>query len=152
MPALSLSRRRAIACSLVFLTACATKPPETPEPTALDIINTRMASAVAAQQELASIKVGNQNAPKRDRTDIFEDRVTLDYVGDIEGALKRIATQYGFALEVFGKRPPEGLVVNIYIREPKAVVDVLKAIALQYPTLVDVSVGRESIELVYKKG
>lgn len=135
----------------LVLAACATVQ-QPAAPTALDLINDRMGRAVAAQQELASIASASAQQPRRDRADAFTDKVTLDYVGDIEGLLARIAKQYSFDFEVVGKRPPEGLMVNLYVNEPKTVVDVLRAVALQFPSGVDVNIKKTSIELVYKKG
>lgn len=131
----------------LLLTACASQPPAV---TSIDIISERVAEATTAQQELASVVAAAKKAPKRVKTDLITDSVTLDYVGSIEVILASIARQYDFKFEVLGKRPPEGLLVNIYVKKPMPVVDILKAVAYQYPTLVDVNVTQNSIELIYK--
>jgi hypothetical protein len=134
---------------LFLLGACATpKPPSTPS---LDLINEHVRAAAAAQQELASVVAAEAAKPVRARESIVTDMVTIDFVGNIETVLSHIATQYGFEFEVLGKRPPEGLMVNIYVKQPKPVVDILRAISLEYPAMVDVNVTKTKIELVYKR-
>jgi len=142
----------AAACAVVLtFTGCATPaPPAAPQRGVLDQINDRVGEAAAAQQELASVVAANTNAPKRDPKDVFTDEVTIDYVGDIEVVLARIAKQYGYEFEVLGKRPPEGVMVNLFMKKPRPMVEVLRALGYQFPTTVDVNLDKTSIQLVYK--
>ena len=147
--------RPAMFCLVVAtlaVTGCATKPTAVARSPVLDRIDKRMEAATAAQTELATVVAAAAASPKRLRRDVLTDRLTMDYVGDVEVVLQRIAKQYSFGFEVLGKRPPEGLMVNIYIKKATPVIDILKAVAYQYPTRIDVNVTETSIELVYKKG
>lgn len=147
--------RRTLLCVIAFSAAmagCATKQAAAPRNPVLDRIDKRMEEAATAQNELASVVAAAAATPKRSRRDVLTDRLTMDYVGDVEIVLQRIAKQYSFGFEVLGRRPPEGLMVNIYIKKPTPVIDILKAVAYQYPTRFDVNVTETMIELVYKKG
>lgn len=138
--------------ALTLLTACATPSEVEKKPTALDLINMRMEKAVNAQHELASISVADQSKNVlRERGDILKDKITLDYIGDIETALLRIAKQYQYKFDVVGKRPPEGVMINIYYKDPVPVMDIFQAISYQYPTIASVSIRKDTILLVYKK-
>ncbi len=152
MRALTVTVVAAASAVVLTLAGCATQkpPPAAPQRTVLDEINERVAEAAAAQQELASVVSANTNAPKREPKDVFADEVTIDYVGDIEVILARIAKQYGYEFEVLGKRPPEGVMVNLFMKKPRPVVDVLRALGYQFPTTVDVNLDKTSIQLVYK--
>ena len=144
-----------IACAVAFVmgtSGCATQNVAAQGMTAGSLLDSRVKEAVAAQQELAGMGTSATEDLQRQRTDIFTDAVTLDYVGDLESALGKIAKQYGFGFEIYGKRPPEGLMINVLVKEPKPVIDIVKAIAYQYPGLIDVNVGADTIELIYKKG
>lgn len=108
-----------------------------------------MALAANAQQELALTSDAKLQAETALRRRLLTDVVNYDYYGDVEGILKEIALKYGYEFEKYGKRPPEGLMVNVFVSK-KPVIEVLRQIGYTSNSALDIELKRTVIELHYK--
>jgi hypothetical protein len=151
---LELAKKSAVcAATLALVAACA--QPMTPEPTdtqqtaaILGKLEGYASAAINAQRELAmAADAKNQNALAR-RQRLLTDVVSYDFYGDVETLLRDISTKYEYRLEIFGKRPPGGVVTNVYVKN-KSVLDVLKNVGYATP-FYDIKLNPEAIELHYK--
>lgn len=105
-------------------------------------------AAVKAQRELALTADAKTAEDALRRQRLMTDVVSYDFYGDVEDILKDIAVKYAYAFEVYGKRPPERVNVNVYVTK-KPVIEVLKQIGYQSAWL-DVKLTKAAIELHYK--
>lgn len=141
----------------VFLTGCATTTKEGAQvapseeqqvASVLQRINDATVLAVNAQRELAmtaDAKVAKEAAL---RQRLLSDLVSYDFYGDVEDILRDIAMKYAYDFEVYGKRPPERVNVNVFVSK-KPVIEVLKQIGYQSGWM-DVKLTKSAIELHYK--
>lgn len=104
--------------------------------------------AVNAQRERAMLTdaARAREAAKRER--LLTDTVSYDYYGDMQRFLQEFAAKYGYGFESFGKRPPEGVLVNIFVQRRPAI-EVLRAVGYQ-SSMVDVVLTSTTIEMHYK--
>lgn len=115
----------------------------------LDKLSTYASAAVNAQRELAMTADAKvQNAAVR-RQRMLSDMVSYDFYGDVETIVSDIANKYGYKFEVYGKRPAEHVVTNVYVQN-KPVIDILKYIGYTSTKFLDISVKPDVIELHYK--
>lgn len=143
-----------VAVAAVVLTGCATEQkvePLTDEQqvgSVLTQLTDASKIAVNAQRERAMLTdaVIAREAAKRER--LLNDVVSYDYYGDMQRFLQEFAMKYGYDFEPFGRRPPEGVIVNIFVQRRPAL-EVLKAVGYQSP-MVDVVLTKTSIEMHYK--
>lgn len=112
-------------------------------------VKDQMALAANAQQELALTSDAKMQSDLAVRRRLLTDVVSYDYYGDVEGILKEIAVKYGYDFEKYGKRPPEGVMVNVFVSK-KSVVEVLRQIGYTSNSLLDIELKRSVIELHYK--
>lgn len=141
----------------VFLAGCATTNKETAQAapseeqqvaSVLQRINDATALAANAQRELAmtaDAKVAKEAAM---RQRLLTDAVSYDFYGDVEDILRDIAMKYAYDFEVYGKRPPERVNVNVFVSK-KPVIEVLKQIGYQTGWM-DVKLTKSAIEIHYK--
>lgn len=151
---LELAKKSAIAvATLVLAAGCAQSPTtETPEAQQTAAVLAKLdgyaSVAVNAQRELAmATDAKNQNALVR-RQRLLTDVVNYDFYGDVETVLRDITNKYDYKLEVYGKRPPGGVVTSVYVKN-KPVLDVLKNIGYATP-FFDIKLNPDTIELHYK--
>lgn len=115
----------------------------------LDKIRVATVMAVNAQQELALTSDSKMQNDVAARRRLLTDVASYDFYGDVESILKEIATKYGYAFEKYGKRPPEGVNVNVFLSK-KPVLDVLRHIGYTSNSVLDIELKRDVIELHYK--
>ncbi|WP_454727675.1 MULTISPECIES: DotD/TraH family lipoprotein [Cupriavidus] len=151
---LELAKKSALcAATLALVAACAQpiSPGATDEQKVVDVLGKLdgyASAAVNAQRELAmAADAKNQNALVR-RQRLLTDVVSYDFYGDVETVLKDITNKYDYKLEVYGKRPPGGVVTSVYVKN-KSVLDVLKNIGYATP-FFDIKLNPDAIELHYK--
>lgn len=105
--------------------------------------------AVDAQRELAMTADAKVAHDAILRKRLLSDVVNFDFYGDIEDIVREIAMKYAYTFSVYGKRPPERVNVNVYVKK-MPVIEVLKQIAYQSP-LVDIKLTDTAIEIHYKE-
>lgn len=115
----------------------------------LQKINDATAMAINAQQELALTADAKSQHDMALRRRLLTDVVSYDFFGDVELILKEISTKYGYDFASYGKRPPEGVNVNVFVVK-KPVIEVLKQIGNTKTSVLDINLKREAIELHYK--
>lgn len=118
--------------------------------TILTKISESTALAVNAQRELALTSDAKASRENLMRQRLLIDVVNYDFFGDVEDILREIALKYAYDLEIYGKRPPERVNVNVFVKK-RPVVDVLKQIGFQATNIMDIKITRTSIELHYKQ-
>ena len=122
-------------------------PAEDPQQAVLRKISEASALAVNAQRELALVADARAQGEFKARKRLLSDLVSYDYYGDVEQLLRDIAGKYEYEFQVFGRRPPEGVLVNVFVRD-RPVLEVLKHIGMQ-TRRVDIKVTKRLIELHY---
>lgn len=106
--------------------------------------------AVNAQRELsmtADAKVARESLL---RQRLLTDVVDYDFYGDVEDILRDISMRYAYDFSIYGKRPPERMNVNVFVKK-KPVIEVLKQIGYQSTNILDVKLTKTAIELHYKQ-
>jgi len=148
------STRRYSACLAMLLAGCANmqsqqeRPSEQKEVSAvLQKIDANMALAVDAQRELAMTADAKGDREQLNRKRIFDDVVSKDFYGDVEDLLREMAAQYDYGFNVYGPRPQEGVLINVFVTK-KPAIEILKHIGYQTKWL-DVKLTKTSIELHY---
>lgn len=106
--------------------------------------------AVNAQRELALTSDAKAQQTIAARQRILTDRVSYDFYGDVETFMRDVAVKYGYSFVTFGKRPPEGVNTNVFVKN-KPVVDVLRQVGVTLNPVLDVVVTKDTFELHYKK-
>lgn len=106
--------------------------------------------AVNAQRELALTADAKVAREALMRQRLLTDVVDYDFFGDVEDILREIATKYAYDFEIYGKRPPERMNVNVFVKK-RPVVEVLKQIGYQATSTMDIKVTKTAIELHYKQ-
>jgi len=141
---------------VVGLGGCASRPLEKSVPSQseqelliMQKISDASVLAVNAQRELALTSDSKLQKEIALRRRLLTDVVNYDYYGDVEGILKDISDKYGYVFSVYGKKPPEGVNVNIYVSK-KPVIEVLKQIGYTSNAVLDINLTRDVIELHYK--
>ena len=105
--------------------------------------------AVEAQRDLALTADAKTQHNLLLKKRLLTDVVSYDFYGNVEDLVKEIAMKYGYAFEVYGKRPPEAVVLNVYVANRKAI-DVLKHVGFGATNFMDIVVKRDAIQLHYK--
>lgn len=105
--------------------------------------------AVNAQRELALTADAKVRRESDYRKRIVTDKISMDFYGDVEQVVGRLANTYNFDFQVMGKKPVDGVVVNVFAKQRPAL-DVLKQIAYSSP-MVDIRVTDSQIILYYKE-
>lgn len=146
-----------MAVAVAWLAGCATPSPEPAQLTerqqelsVMQKIDDSTKVAVNAQRELAltaDAKVQHDVALRRR---MLTDVVDYDFYGDVEDILRQISMRYAYAFRVYGKRPPEGVNANVFVRK-QPVVEVLKQIGYSLTDYLDIRVVHDAIELHYKE-
>ncbi|MDK2123867.1 DotD/TraH family lipoprotein [Parachitinimonas caeni] len=154
LPALP-SRRLALMLVTALLTACAHEPVVSKPPPDLDVtrlINDKAQLAVDAQRELTAAAYARLEQDAKAAERLSTDRISLDFVGELETMLTSLANKYSYELVVLGKRPPQQVLVNVYVKD-RSVIDILKNVGLQVDAMADVRLDRSArrIELIYKE-
>ncbi|HEP6430545.1 TPA: DotD/TraH family lipoprotein [Burkholderia cenocepacia] len=148
------ARALSVVAAIAALSGCAVQPPAptTEEQRRLDVL-TRLdqatALAVNAQRELAMTADASVQRQATERTRLLTDKVSYDFYGDVEELLADIASKYGYAFKVFGKRPPDRVNVNVYVKK-MPVLEVLRYVGNTASSWLDVAVKPGVIELTYK--
>lgn len=142
------------AVATVMLGGCVTPPPKlTSEDERRDAILTALNDAstlaVNAQRELAMTSDASVQRQATARQRLLSDRVSYDFYGDVEEVVGDIAGKYGYELRVTGKRPPDRVNVNVFVKK-MSVVEVLRYIGTTAGFWLDLSVKPGVIELAYK--
>lgn len=139
---------------LLALVACA--PPvvkEAPEDERINEVLRKVRDntsvAVNAQRELAMAAHAKADREVMMRKRLLTDLVSYDFYGPVEEILGAIAQKYEYQFQVFGKRPPEGVNVNVFVTR-KTVLDCLKLIGNQSGDLFDVELTETAIVLKYR--
>lgn len=105
--------------------------------------------AANAQQELALTADAKVQRDMALRRRLLTDATSYDFYGDVEDIVREIAVKYGYDFNVYGKRPPERVNVNVFVTK-KPVVEVLKQIGYASTNALDVHLKRDAIEIHYK--
>jgi hypothetical protein len=105
--------------------------------------------ATNAQRELALTADASVQREATARTRMLTDHADYDFYGPVEELVGGIASKYGYQFKVFGKRPPETLNVNVYVKKMQ-VVEVLRYVGTTASGWLDISVKPGVIELTYK--
>lgn len=112
-------------------------------------INDSTVLAVNAQRELALTSDAKTQQTIAARKRILTDRVSYDYFGDVDTFVRDVATKYGYDFLTFGKRPPEGVITNVFVKN-RPVVDVLRQVGETLNATLDLRVTKEAFEIHYK--
>jgi hypothetical protein len=143
-------------CSAVLLGGCASTPIPPAAPTqdaqiaeVLKDINDSTKVAVGAQRELALTLDARAQRDAAMRQRLLTDVVSYDFYGDVETIVREIAVKYGYDFLVVGKRPPEGVPINVFVKN-RPVLDVLKHIGVTADFWLSVVVKPGVIEIQYR--
>lgn len=141
---------------LTLISGCVSKVPlskdvsdETQIAQILQTISDSSKVAVNAQRDLALTVDSKVQREMTMRQRLISDRVTYDFYGDVEMIVGEIASKYGYDFLVFGKRPPEGVPINVFIKD-RPVLDVLKNIGVTADYWLSVVVKAGVIEIHYR--
>lgn len=152
----SLRLRLLLVTAPVLLMGCQALPVAVPPTSAeqqiqlaMDKITESTSMAVNAQRELAMTADAKSQRDISLRKRLLTDIVSYDFYGDVENIVREIATKYGYQFSTYGKRPPEGVITNVFVTK-RSVVDVLKQIGVTLNATLDLNVTRDAIELHYK--
>lgn len=138
--------------TLFAVSACTNTGPVTDEQKVervLEKLNESSEQAVAAQRELALTADAKNIRELSLRKRLLTDTINFDFYGDVEDILKEVAIKYGYGFEIYGKRPPQRVNVNVFVKR-KPVIEVLKQIGYAETERLDIVVKRDVIELHYK--
>lgn len=143
-----------VVCLLVLF-ACA--PPvvkEAPEDERINEVLRKVRDntgvAVNAQRELAMAAHAKADREVMMRKRLLTDLVSYDFYGSVEEILAAIAQKYEYQFLIYGKRPPEGINVNVFVTR-KTVLDCLKLIGNQSGDMFDVELTEAAIILKYRQ-
>ena len=141
-----------VSATLAVISGCVSHPKASEDAQVSEVlsqINASTAVAVNAQREMALTEGASAVHEAAQRQRLLSDKVSYDFYGDVEDLLRQLALRYHYQFDVYGKRPPERVNVNIYMVK-KPAVELLKQIGYQSTAWLDVKLTSTEIELHYK--
>lgn len=148
-----MSTRRYSVCLAMLLAGCSGLQKEDPNAQETEVgsilrkIDGQMTSAVTAQQELAMTAEAKIEREQINRRRLFTDVISWDFYGDVHDIVAEIARRYDYDFAVYGRRPPEGVMVNVFVTK-KPAIEILKHVGFQTKWL-DLKVTKTAIEIHY---